>query len=145
MTVICCHKIVINDIYFLSWKNLLWQFLKTVMEGLSMTSDTMTVNNCHRFYSWQKVSVVVDHFCCSVYISWLIFTICVLKEEQMLCLGVERLLSLNIRWSSDVYRIKGMLRSLDHLEYEDFLSSLLTQFSSHSIFIPLYRILSVNK
>ena len=55
MTFICCHKIVINNIYFLSGKNLLQQLLqqllKTAMEELSMPLDTMTVNNCHRFYS----------------------------------------------------------------------------------------------
>ena len=69
MIVICCHKIVIINIYFLLWKKLLWQYFQTVMEGLSTTGDTTTVNNYHIFCSRQKITVVVDHFCCSAF-SW---------------------------------------------------------------------------
>ena len=36
ITVICCHKILNNDIYFLSWKHLLWQIFKTMIDELSL-------------------------------------------------------------------------------------------------------------
>ena len=39
---------LINDIYSMSWNNLLRQFLETVMEGLSMTLASMIKNNCRR-------------------------------------------------------------------------------------------------
>ena len=53
MTVIWCRRMLINDIYFMSWNKLLQQFLKAVMEGLCMTLDSMTENNCHGFCSRQ--------------------------------------------------------------------------------------------
>ena len=60
ITVICCHKILNNNIYFL-FEN---TYCKTVIDDLSTADDSMTVSNCHRFYLGQKIIVIVERFCC---------------------------------------------------------------------------------
>ena len=35
------------------------------MEELSKTDDTMTINNCRKFYSRHKIIIDIDYFYCS--------------------------------------------------------------------------------